>query len=293
MLELRWKRRPDDLRAPALVFAFGGWNDAAEAASTALAVVGRSFAARRQADVDPDELFDFQAVRPTIDLSEPGEGVMSWPEIALREARAPGAPRDLVLLGGPEPSSRWRGFCELVLDAAQGLGVELVVGLGALLADVPHTRQATLTGIASPPSLVEGMAFRAPSYQGPTGIVGVLHASAAARELQAVSLWVPVPHYLAGATNPAGALSLVRGLERVTGVAVKAGALEDAVAEWERQVTAAVERDPSAQELVERLERAHDERGESGLDPGPLPSGDVLAGELERFLRQRDGDPEG
>jgi proteasome assembly chaperone (PAC2) family protein len=252
-------------------------------------VVARSLSARRVADVEPDELFDFQAVRPVIDLTEPGPGALSWPEILIQEARAPGATRDLLLLGGPEPSSRWRAFCALILDAAQTLGVERVVGLGALLADVPHTRPATLTGIASPASLVEGMAFRTPSYHGPTGIVGALHHAAAARGLDAVSLWVPVPHYLAGATNPAGALALVRGLERVTGVAVKAGALEDAVAEWQRQVSAAVERDPAAQELVERLERAHEEQ-DLDLDPGRLPSGDTLAGELERFLRQRDSE---
>ena len=223
VLTLRWEDRPEGLRAPALVFAFGGWNDAAEAASTALAVVGRSLAARRVADVDPDELFDFQSVRPVIDLTEPGPGSLTWPEIVLQEARAPGATRDLLLLGGPEPSSRWRAFCEVVLDGAQELGAARVVGLGALLADVPHTRPAGLTGIASSPSLVEGMAFHAPSYHGPTGIVGVLHQMAAERGLDAVSLWAPVPHYLAGATNPAGALALVRGLERVTGVAIKAG----------------------------------------------------------------------
>jgi proteasome assembly chaperone (PAC2) family protein len=272
------------------VFALRGWNDAADAASTALAVVGRSLGSTRVATVDPEELFDFQAVRPTIDLADPEGHRLSWPLIELREARAPGAQRDLVLLAGHEPSYRWRTFSEGLLDAALDLGVELVVGLGALIGDVPHTRPVALTGIASSPRLVEGMGFRAPSYRGPTGIVGVLHWMAAERGLDAVSLWAPVPHYLAGAPNPKAALALVRALEGVTGVAVDAGALEDAAGEHERQVAAALERDPAARELVERLEQAADQ--EAPLDPGGLPSGDALAIELERFLRQHGAEPE-
>jgi proteasome assembly chaperone (PAC2) family protein len=291
MVTLRWDERPQGLRAPALVFAFGGWNDAAEAASTALSVVGESLNATRVADIDPDDLFDFQAVRPIIDLSEPGETELIWPEIVLYSARVPGAARDVLLLAGPEPSFRWSAFCNLVLDTAEEFGVELVVGMGALLADVPHTRPVLLTGIASPGGLVEGMDARAPSYRGPTGIVGVLHAAAAARGLSTVSLWAPVPHYVAGAPNPAGALALVRGLERVTGVAIDAGSLENAVVEHVRHVTAAVDRDPAARQLVERLEEAAEEQ-DPPFGGGPLPTGDALAEELERFLRQREAEPD-
>jgi proteasome assembly chaperone (PAC2) family protein len=292
VISLHWEERPEELRRPALVFAFRGWNDAGDAATTALALVAESLGGRRVAAIDPEELFDFQAVRPTIDLAEPGSQRLSWPEIELVAARAPGAERDLLLLAGSEPSYRWRTFCEVVLDAAAEIGVGLLVGLGALLADVPHTRPVALTGIASPPGLVEGMDFRAPSYRGPTGIVGVLHAAAAARGIDAVSLWAPVPHYLAATPNPTGALALVRSLERVTGVAVDAGALEDAAAEHERQVNAAVEQDPAAKALVERLQQAFDEEGPA-FDPGRLPSGDALASEFERFLRQRGTNPEG
>ena len=291
MTSLRWESRPEGLRSPALVVAFTGWNDAAQAASTALEAVGRSVDARRVGHLDPDCFLDFQMARPLIDLTEGAAHELAWPEFALHAAPVPGAPRDLLLLGGPEPSYRWRAFCGDVLDAAQELGVEMLVGLGALLADVPHTRSITLTGIASPPHLVDGMPFRAPSYQGPTGILGALHALAAERGIDAVSLWAPVPHYLAGAPNPAGALAIVRAMERVTGVVIDGGQLEDATAEWERQVNAAVERDPAAQALVERLERAA-ESDEPAFDPGGLPSGDALARDVERFLRQREAGPE-
>lgn len=288
MTLLRWNRRPEGLRAPALVFAFAGWNDAAEAATTALAQTARSLRAERVATVASDELIDYQAMRPTIDLREGAAGEITWPEITVEVARPAGAQRDLLLVRGPEPTYRWRAFCDALLGAAAEVGVTRALGLGALLADVPHTRPVTLTGIATPPSLVEGMAFRPPSYAGPTGIVGVLHAAAAERGLEAVSLWAPVPHYVAGAPNPAGALALVRGLERLTGVAVDARVLEDAVVEHERQVSEAVGRDPAARALVERLEQAAD----PDLHHGTLPSGDVLATEIERFLRQRGADPE-
>lgn len=293
MTRLEWESRPEGLRNPALVFAFTGWNDAGDAASSALRVVGESLGARRVAAVDPEEMFDFQAVRPTIDLSESGDGHIVWPEIELLEARAPGAPRDLVLVAGTEPSYRWRTLTELLLGAARELGVTRVVGLGALLAETPHTRPVALTGVAAPPTLVAGMGFRTPTYRGPTGIVGVLHAAAAAAGHETASLWAPVPHYLAGTPNPRAALALVRALEGVTEVAIDAGSLEDAAARHERQVNAAVARDPAAQALVERLEQAADEEEEEPpLDPNRIPSADALASEFERFLRQRGNDGE-
>lgn len=291
MIDFRWSRRPEDLRSPALVFAFTGWNDAGEASSMALTAIERSLSAVPVADIDTDELLDYQASRPLIDLDEPGTHEVLWPELALLEARVPGAPRDLLLLRGPEPSYRWRGFCDLIAREATALGVTRVIGLGSLLAAVPHTRPVTLTGIATPPDLVEGLPFRAPGYRGPTGIVGALHSAAADAGIEAVSLWAPVPHYLGGAPNPAGALAIVRGLERVSGVAISAGRLEDAAAEHERQISAAVEHDPAARALVERLEQAAEEEGEGQLGPGTLPSGDTLASEVEQFLRQREADP--
>jgi predicted ATP-grasp superfamily ATP-dependent carboligase len=200
----------------------------------------------------------------------------------------PRAPRDLVLLSGPEPAMRWRTFSKTVIDLAEALGVQMVVLLGALLADVPHSRPVSVTAHATDPALVQRLSLQAPSYEGPTGIIGVLHAACADAGLPSASLWAAVPHYVAVAPNPKGALALLRRLESLVGVTVDATELEDAAGDYERQVTRAVELDPDVQAFVERLERAADE--EAGpADPGNLPSGDVLAREFQRFLRQRGG----
>ena len=183
---------------------------------------------------------------------------------------------------------RWRTFCRSVIDLAEALGVQLVVTLGALLADVPHSRPVPVTGIASDEALVERSELSQPTYEGPTGIVGVLHAACADAGLPTASLWAAVPHYVAAAPNPKAALALVRKLERLVGVTVDASELESAAVEYERQVSRAVELDPDVQAFVERLEQAADEE-EGPPDPDSLPSGDVLAREFQRFLRQRGG----
>ena len=287
MISPRWERRPEGLRRPAAVAAFLGWNDAAGAASTAVALVGKRLGASRIAVLDAEELFDYGTVRPTIDLSSSGGGEIDWPKIEIYEARTPGADRDLLLIVGPEPSLRWRSFCAGVLDLVEELGGDLMVTLGALLADVPHGRPVRLTGMASDPELIARLGTRQPEYRGPTGIVGTLHQSACDRGLQAVSLWAPVPHYTANVMDPKGALALVRALEAVTGVAVDASELEAATTEHERRVSRAVDADPGLQDLVQRLERAAD--AEPGIDPSTLfGTGEDLAGELERFLRQRE-----
>jgi proteasome assembly chaperone (PAC2) family protein len=285
MQPLRWEHRPDGLRAPALVCAFKGWNDAGEAATAALAHVGVNLDARRFATIDPEEFVDFQATRPTVRLVEGRTRAIDWPEFELHEVRIPRAPRDLVLLSGPEPAIRWRTFCAAVVDLAEALGVQLVVTLGSLLADVPHTRPVALTGLASDEQLMERASLAPTSYEGPTGIVGVLHAACSAAGIPTASLWAAVPHYVAVVPNPKGALALVRKLESVVGVTVDAGELESAAAEYERQVSKAVELDPEVQAFVERLERMAAE--EDPPEAGPLPSGDLLAREFQRFLRQR------
>jgi len=280
---LRWERAPERLRDPALVFAFSGWNDAGQAASAALAAAAGSVDAELLAAIDAEAFYDFQVVRPTIDLSEPDAPVLTWPEVRLLVARPTAGERDLVFLTGGEPSHRWRTFCELVLGAADQLGVRHYVGLGSLLADVAHTRPVSLTGITSSPALVEGMGFRPPTYRGPTGIVGVIHAMAADAGHEAVSLWAPVPHYLSSMPNPKGALALMQALAQVVGVPFDITGLQQATVAHEREVAAAIERDPDAQALVERLEQAADEQ----MDPG-THSGDSIADEIERFLRQRE-----
>jgi proteasome assembly chaperone (PAC2) family protein len=286
MPPLRWERRPDGLRAPALVCAFKGWNDAGESASSALTFMGASLEAARFATIDPEEFLDFQATRPTVKLVDGLSRKIEWPEWEIYEARIPRAPRDLVLLTGPEPSMRWPTFARTVIELAEALGVQLVVQLGALLADVPHTRPVHVSGLASDLGLIQRMDLQPPTYEGPTGIVGVLHAACADAGMPSASLWAAVPHYVAVVPNPKGALALLRRLETLVGVTVDASSLEEAAADYDRQVSRAVELDPDVQAFVERLERAADEE-EDSPDPNRLPSGDVLAREFQRFLRQR------
>src|SRR5690349_23003213 len=286
MQPLRWERRPDGLRAPALVCAFKGWNDAGESATSALSFVASSLGAESFARIDPEEFVDFQNTRPMVRLVDGVTRRIDWPEYELHAVRIPRAPRDLILLSGPEPAFRWRTFSRTVVDLAEALGVQMAVLLGALLADVPHSRPVSVTAHASDPGLVERLALTPPTYEGPTGIVGVLHQAFTDAGMPAASLWAAVPHYVAVAPNPKGALALLRRLESLVGVTVDATELEDAAGEYEQQVSRAVELDPDVQAFVERLERAADE--ESGRqDPGSLASGDVIAREFQRFLRQR------
>jgi proteasome assembly chaperone (PAC2) family protein len=285
---LRWERRPDGLRAPALVCAFKGWNDAGEAATSAVSFMGASLEAARFATIDPEQFVDFQATRPQVKLVEGHTRAIEWPEWEVYEARVPRAPRDLVILTGPEPSYRWREFCAQVVELSEAIGVQLVVTLGALLADVPHSRPVAVTAFASDPGLVERLGLQPPTYEGPTGIVGVLQNACSEAGMPAASLWAAVPHYVAVAPNPKGALAILRRLESLVGVTVDASELESAAADYERQVSRAVELDPEVQAFVERLERAADEE-EGPTDLSQLPSGDVLAREFQRFLRQRGG----
>jgi proteasome assembly chaperone (PAC2) family protein len=286
MQPLQWEHRPDGLRAPALICAFKGWNDAADAASSAISYVGTALGAHRFATIDPEEFYDFQATRPRVKMTDGQTREIVWPAVELFAARVPRAPRDLILLTGSEPSFRWRTFCKIVVELAEALGTQLVVTLGALLADVPHTRPVSVTGLSSDQALVARLGLAPSSYEGPTGIVGILHAACQQAGLPSASLWAAVPHYIAATPNPKAALALVRKLEGLVGVAVDGSELESASADYERQVNVAVQSDPDVQAFVERLERAADE--ESGRpDPGTLPSGDVLAREFQRFLRQR------
>ena len=290
MQPLRWERRPDGLRAPALVCAFKGWNDAGESATAALSFLGTALEADRFATIDPEEFVDFQATRPTVRLRDGLTRHIDWPEFEVHAARVPRAPRDLILLSGPEPAIRWRTFCQTVIDLAEALGVQMVTSLGALLADVPHSRPVGVTAFATDDALVERLKLEPPTYEGPTGIVGVLQAAAADAGLPAASLWAAVPHYVAVVPNPKGALALLRKLETLVGVTVDATELESSAVDYERQVSRAVEMDPDVQAFVERLERAADEE-DATPDPGEIPSGDLLAREFQRFLRQRGSGP--
>ncbi|HYM58721.1 MAG TPA: PAC2 family protein [Solirubrobacteraceae bacterium] len=287
MSDVIWRERPE-LRAPVMVCAFKGWNDAGEAASAALSYIRDSFDARDVADIDPEDFYDFTAVRPTVRLVEGSTRELEWPENSFSVAPVPGAEGDLVMLQGVEPSLRWRRFTEDVVTTARDLGVRMVITLGALLADVPHSRPVAVTGIASDDVLVERLGFEPPSYEGPTGIVGVLQHACAEAGLPAVSLWASVPHYVAASPNPKVALALVRAFEGTAGVAVDAGELETAADDYERQVSAAVASDPEVKAFVERLETAMDEvQAENPPDEERLPSADTIASDFQRFLRQR------
>jgi proteasome assembly chaperone (PAC2) family protein len=275
-----------------MVCAFKGWNDAGEAATAALSYIRGSFDAHDVARIDPEEFYDFTAVRPTVKLTEGSVREIEWPENSFSVVKIPGADSDLVLLHGVEPSLRWRRFTEDVISAARELDVKMVITLGALLADVPHSRPVGVTGITSDEGLVERLGFEPPSYEGPTGIVGVLQRACADAGVPAVSLWASVPHYVAASPNPKVALALVRAFEGAAGVAVDGGELEEAAEDYERQVTAAVASDPEVKAFVERLESAMDEvQAENPPDEGQLPSADTIASDFQRFLRQRG--PEG
>lgn len=285
MAELIWSDRPH-LRDPLLVCAFKGWNDAGEAASAALGFLIESFGAEEVAAIDPEEFFDFSETRPTVTFSGGQARVIEWPELAFHAAAVTGSERDLVLLAGPEPSLRWRTFTRTIIEAAHELGAREMVTLGALLADVPHTRPTHITGLASDDSLIERLGFERSSYEGPTGIVGVLHDAFAKADLKSSSLWASVPHYVAAAPNPKAALALVRKFEGLARMAVDASALEEAAEDYERQVSAAVASDPDVKAFVERLEQSADESEELS-PPQRIPSADAIARDFQRFLRQR------
>jgi predicted ATP-grasp superfamily ATP-dependent carboligase len=269
-----------------MLCAFKGWNDAGDAASAAVSFIGASLGAERFAQIDPEDFFDFQATRPQIRFTEGHAREIVWPSIEVFAARVPRAPRDLILVQGSEPSMRWRSFSRLVIDLAEALGAQLVVTLGALLADVPHSHPVAMTGFSSDEGLVDRLGLSVGSYEGPTGIVGVLHAAIAAAGLPSTSLWASVPHYVAAAPNPKAALALVRKIEAITGVTVDASELEAAAEDYERQVSLAVQSDPDVQAFVERLEAAAEEE-QNAPGPGDLPSGDVIARDFQRFLRQQ------
>jgi proteasome assembly chaperone (PAC2) family protein len=285
MQPLIWDRRPDGLRAPAMVCAFQGWNDAGDAASSAVSFLASSLQARRFARIDSEEFYDFQTNRPSVQFNDENEREIVWPAVEVLEASAPRAPRDLVLVQGVEPSLRWRTFTAHIVELAEALGVQVVVSLGALLGDVPHTRPVSMSGHATDPALMERLGMQGSTYEGPTGIVGVLHAACAQAGLPSASLWAGVPHYVAAAANPKAALALLRRVEGLIGVSVDVSELESAAADYERQVGLAVQSDPDIQAFVERLEQAAE--GEEDVAPEDVPSGDAIAREFQRFLRQR------
>jgi len=267
-----------------MVCAFRGWNDAAAAASTALTAVAGSLEAEQIASLDPEDYFDFQSTRPTISLDEGQTRRIDWPENNVFAVRVPSADRDLVLLDGTEPNLRWRTFSETIATVADTLGVEMIITLGALIAEVSHTLPVPITGLASSAELVEELELEYSNYEGPTGIVGVVHDLCRQTGIDSASLWAAVPHYVAAVPNPKAALALLRRLEGLTGIAVEASELEEETTDYEEQIGRAVAANPEIEELVSRIEA---EQADLLSDEGELPNADTLAREFQRFLRQR------
>jgi proteasome assembly chaperone (PAC2) family protein len=272
-----------DLERPIMITAFRGWNDGGQGASLAASYLARLWDADRIAELEPEDFFDFQATRPHVKLVDGLTREIDWPETAFYVARPDGYDRDVVLLLGVEPNLRWQTFTRLIVDFAQELGVELVVTLGSLLADVPHTRETPVTGSATDPELVQRLGLQASRYEGPTGIVGVLHDFCRREDLPSVSLWAAVPHYVSLTPSPRAALALCERLGSLLDADIDVGELREASEGYVEQVSRAVASDADTQAYVEDLEERADE-----IDEADLPSGEALAAELTRFLRERD-----
>jgi len=285
--ELRITSRPS-LDRPVLIAAFRGWNDGGQGATLAGGYLARVWEAERFADIDPEGFVDFQSNRPHVSLDEGLTRTVEWPENAFYHARIPGTERDVILLLGVEPSLRWRTFCRIVVGLAREHGSELVVTLGSLLADVPHTRAAPVTGAASDPELVESLGLQHSRYEGPTGIVGVLQDACRDAKIPAASLWAAVPHYVSLAPSPRAARALCDRLAQLLSIPIDTTELAEAEEAYAEQVTEAVSTDEDTAAYVAELERRTDELDLEEHED--LPSGDTLAAELTRFLRERDAE---
>jgi predicted ATP-grasp superfamily ATP-dependent carboligase len=272
------------LRDPVLVAAFEGWNDAGEAASGAVAHLCRVWGATPLTEMDPEDYHDFQVNRPMVQVDESGRRSIVWPTTRLYWARPSGAARDVVLVRGIEPSMRWRAYVTELLGYAEQLGVSTLVTLGALLADVPHTRPIPVTTTSDDEGLMHRLALEPSTYQGPTGIVGVLHESGNRAGVPGLSLWAAVPHYVAQPPSPKASLALLRRVEELLDVTVPLEDLPEDARAWEHGVDELAEEDTEIAEYVRQLEEAKD------TADLPEASGEAIAREFERYLRRRGDD---
>ncbi|WP_327357299.1 PAC2 family protein [Streptomyces sp. NBC_01304] len=274
-----------ELVDPVMVAAFEGWNDAGDAASTAVAHLDKEWKGEVFAALDAEDYYDFQVNRPTVWL-DGGVRKITWPTTRLSVVRVGGdKPRDLVLVRGIEPSMRWRSFCNELLGFAHELGVELVVVLGALLGDTPHTRPVPVSGVTSDPDLARTMNLEETRYEGPTGIVGVLQEACTHAGVPAVSLWAAVPHYVSQPPNPKATLALINRLEDLIDLRIPLGELPEDARAWQLGVDQLAAEDSEVAEYVQTLEEARD------TAELPEASGEAIAREFERYLRRRDGGP--
>ena len=268
--------------ATVLLAAFEGWNDAGSAATQAVAYLSEVWDAEQVDELDPEEYHDFQVNRPVVGLGVDGAREITWPTTSVSLATAPDTGRSVVLVHGIEPSMRWRRYCTELLDIAAGLHVEWVVTIGALLADVPHTRPIPVTISADDPAVAQALDLERNTYEGPTGIVGVLQHEATARGLKAVSLWAAVPHYVAHPPSPKATLALLHQVEQLIGEPIPLGELPEDAAAWQAGVDELAGEDSEIGEYVRQLEQAKD------TADLPEASGEAIAREFERYLRRRD-----
>lgn len=313
-MTVSWKAQPS-LRRPVLVAAFSGWNDAADAATDAVRWLASTSNAREFAMLDAEEYLDFQAARPTVELVDGVVREIEFPSLTFSAGTPPGAGRDLVLLLGVEPNLHWRAFCDDVLTVARTTGCEMIVTTGALLGDVPHSRPVHCTGSATDEVLAARLGMQRSQYEGPTGIVGVLHDAVRRAGFASASIWAPVPHYVATPPNPKSTRALLDRLQQLLDLDLDLTELDIASSAWERSVAEVVRGDADVAAYVERLEARydaaasepwieddedeHDERDEHDsddeddddwFDEDELPSGDSLAADFERYLREQGDD---
>lgn len=291
-MSLRWEHEPP-LHDPVVVAAFSGWNDAADAATDAVDWLAARYGATEFASIDEQHHVDFQAQRPTVTLVDGALRDLQWPTYTLRAAATPDGEPDLVLVSGPEPNYDWKGFCRSVMDVAQQLGARTIVTFGSLLADSPHTRSPRITGSTTDPELMDRVELTRSRYEGPTGIVGVLHDTVRNAQFRAASLWVPVPHYVAAPPNPAAIVALLHGLGRAVDLAVDTRDLRVAAQAWSARVDAAVGADDDLRTYVSSLEEQYDagvddaDWDDDRSDEDELPSGDAIAEAFEEYLRDQ------
>jgi proteasome assembly chaperone (PAC2) family protein len=280
MEHVRWAERPV-LADPVLIAAFEGWNDAGDAASTAARYLADRWDATLVAEIDCEDFTDFSTNRPLVRLDDEGRREIVWPTTEVLAATIPGGEGDVVFVLGHEPQLRWRTYCAEIVGIAEELGARRCITLGALLAEVPHTRPTPVVGTADEAGSMNGVELRPSSYEGPTGIVGVLHDATRRAGLRTASLWATVPSYVPGAPSPKAALALVERTSAVLGTWVATTDLEIASASYERQVSELVDADEETIAYVAQLEERHD------TEPDAVPSAESLADEVERYLRER------
>jgi proteasome assembly chaperone (PAC2) family protein len=294
MDHLRYHERPGPLRRPILLLAFAGWNDAAESATNAVRFLRQAWQGEPLATLDPEEFYHFGLTRPQVRL-KPGttEREILWPETEFSLCRPQSLARDVLIGVGFEPHLRWKTYCRTILDLARELEVGLVLTLGALLAEVPHTRPVRLTGFATDPELAALLGVRPTRYEGPTGIVGVLSATARDAGFATASLWANVPHYISAVENPRATLALVHRINRLLDASLDVQELEEAGVQFDAQLAEVLAQNRKVANYVKKLEAKDREAAEASDEPATeLPSAQDLVAEIERFLRQQPpGDP--